>query len=474
MTKGPKRLAEEVVYINTQNDSKYFIPFTRGSKKRLRINTNKTLESLKEILDIDDIKVSDNFLIKANNSLDKLMLSSKSDKEKESINELKNNLVSKAVDNQFYEDDFFTPNKELTELSKRKIDFTPGSTTSPTVKDLEEELEAKIKSHLTTLEPQVEDGLFGLLENYRTAFDTIGYPEKERITISNYAKGLTKDEAVKLLTSINSSKSVIDTAILTGTASVPLPLPPQATPQATPALADPLAAVPAAVQQPTPAQPTAAPLATQQEPQQTATQQEPQTATQLPFIKRYHPESLLIYFGNSSYPAFDKTLESSVMSLKTSVVKMMDDIINNFSTKIFVYERLSDTLEEFNELIQLQFKYKNIKVSTGSATGTVKLADLVKLDRDANSSSQTNSSVKIINPQPVSDIRTNVMTSDEDQFIRNYDNYLTRKNLNMNYSPMRIIPEQKITGYDPRNIGIIKGNNLESIKSLKIDRVRRI
>jgi hypothetical protein len=73
---------------------------------------------------------------------------------------------------------------------------------------------------------------------------------------------------------------------------------------------------------------------------------------------KYHPNSILFYFGNIERPDWDTELENNVFSAEMSkefIIKSMEGIIEEYGSKIYVYERKSDTREEFHELIQLQF-----------------------------------------------------------------------------------------------------------------------
>jgi len=193
----------------------------------------------------------------------------------------------------------------------------------------------------------------------------------------------------------------------------------------------------------------------------------------LPFKQRYHPNSLLLFFNSSTYPEWDLVLEANVLKMEVSkeeIVSIMEDIITTYGTKIFVKKRKSDTREELNELIQLQFcVMRNLQMGSRAKTATVKLSDLVKIDQLANGPNggtlPTGPGPMQVNPiNPVGPTPTNGGTPisasrEEDAFIKNYDAYWTRRNLNLNYSQNRIEPKQVITGGDPRNIGLIPGNN---------------
>jgi len=166
----------------------------------------------------------------------------------------------------------------------------------------------------------------------------------------------------------------------------------------------------------------------------------------LPYLKRYHTNSIQLYFNNSSYPSWDKTLEQNVMSMEISEaerIEIMEDIIAEYGKKIFIKARKSSTKEELNELIQLQFcVMRNLQLGPRSQTANVKLADLQKLQILANKPQQDQNPQQQ-NPQqniqeapkpqiiePLSEVNSaQVQTFNEAKFIDDYSKMQMQKNL---------------------------------------------
>ena len=124
-----------------------------------------------------------------------------------------------------------------------------------------------------------------------------------------------------------------------------------------------------------------------------------QLVTEQPFtmeigsgVKRYHPNSLLCYFGSATSPDWDNELVESVKAMDLTdadVVWFSDTIVSEYGKKIFVKKRLSGTKEELNELMQLQFcVMRNLNKGSRSRTANVKLSDLAKLKEAATASKQ--------------------------------------------------------------------------------------
>jgi glutaredoxin-related protein len=75
---------------------------------------------------------------------------------------------------------------------------------------------------------------------------------------------------------------------------------------------------------------------------------------------KYHLDSILFYFGSTTRPDWDQELEVNVFKAKLKkdeIIKFSDSVIANYGSIFFVYKRKSDTIQEFHELIQLQFCY---------------------------------------------------------------------------------------------------------------------
>ncbi|KAH9259025.1 hypothetical protein BASA81_002645 [Batrachochytrium salamandrivorans] len=109
-------------------------------------------------------------------------------------------------------------------------------------------------------------------------------------------------------------------------------------------------------------------------------------------VRRYHPESLMMYFGSISNPDWDTELVESIKSLditKEQIEWYSNTVVAKYGQKIFVKERKSSSREEMNELIQLQFcAMRNLNKGTRHKTANVKLSDLEKIKQAARASQQ--------------------------------------------------------------------------------------
>ena len=109
----------------------------------------------------------------------------------------------------------------------------------------------------------------------------------------------------------------------------------------------------------------------------------------------YHDFSMKLYSGS-----VDQNIASVVNSQKMSseeIITMMDTIIKNFGSKIFVFNRKSDTKKELIELITLQFRYKNIH--PGSVN--LKLSDLMQFGSRLNTLANGNDQMQSDQGNPV-------------------------------------------------------------------------
>ena len=95
---------------------------------------------------------------------------------------------------------------------------------------------------------------------------------------------------------------------------------------------------------------------------------------------KYHKNSILFYFGSIENPDWDLELEKNVYSAKMTkeeIVEGIDAIIMNYGSTLFVYGRESESLDEFHELIQLQFCYiRNLQRGTRSKQAMVPISSL--------------------------------------------------------------------------------------------------
>jgi hypothetical protein len=74
---------------------------------------------------------------------------------------------------------------------------------------------------------------------------------------------------------------------------------------------------------------------------------------------KYHLDSILFYFGSTTRPDWDPELENNVFSSglnKEEIVRNSRAVLEGFGPKLFIFALKTDgKLEEFHELIQLQF-----------------------------------------------------------------------------------------------------------------------
>lgn len=98
---------------------------------------------------------------------------------------------------------------------------------------------------------------------------------------------------------------------------------------------------------------------------------------------KYHLYSIFLFFGDKELPEWDYELENNIFSSGISeedAVMFMDDIIEEFGKKIFVKKRMSKSLDELNELTQLEFCWqRNLARSGRSKNALIKVEDLINL-----------------------------------------------------------------------------------------------
>jgi hypothetical protein len=365
------------------------------------------------------------------------------------------------------------------------------------LKNFFEEQELKATTELTPIYNESEDqSLIGLIDDFTDAFINYGYTDEMSDRIINELEGTSLDEIKRVFEIIKKNPNKIVPFEILFNRNLPLgitkPMELPLLDKPIPLLDKPIPILDMSVPEPSQSEPieqgVSGPIPSDpitvsgneatteniepQEPQEPIPMPKNVMGSSsgniiLPFVKRYHEISILLYFGDSSYPKWDLKLESNILKMEISkqkIIMMMEDIIKNYGSKIFVSSRLSSSREELNELVQLQFKYKSIKVQSSVQMANVKLSDLVKIDSIANNPMNPSGNNLVVNPiKPITSVSPQtepiVMTKSEDEFIRNYDAYLTQRNLNLNYSRTRQEPKEEINGGDPRNIGLIKGNN---------------
>lgn len=157
----------------------------------------------------------------------------------------------------------------------------------------------------------------------------------------------------------------------------------------------------------------------------------------VPFKDRYHPVTLEIFFKNASNPSWDKALEARINNLKIDElvrISMMNGIIEEFGKQIYVTERKGSTLEELNELIQMQYFVE--KLAQSDIVG-VKLSQLIKIDKIANGADVTGTSSTVV-PNAITPLPSNSesgpgsennQTKETRDFNRYYDRLRTIQGL---------------------------------------------
>lgn len=98
---------------------------------------------------------------------------------------------------------------------------------------------------------------------------------------------------------------------------------------------------------------------------------------------KYHLYSIFLFFGDKELPEWDYELENNIFSSGISeedAVTFMDDIVEEFGKKIFVKKRMSKSLDELNELTQLEFCWqRNLARGRRSKNALIKVEDIINL-----------------------------------------------------------------------------------------------
>ncbi len=123
---------------------------------------------------------------------------------------------------------------------------------------------------------------------------------------------------------------------------------------------------------------------------------------------KYHLFPIKYYLGNDKNPLWDFELLNNVFDItmpmtKEEIIYGSDTIIKTYGSQLLIQKRLSDTLDEFHELIQLQFcVLRNLNRGTRTATATVPISSLAKFYNKLNGSNNST-------PQP--------MTQETDPYV---------------------------------------------------------
>ena len=105
---------------------------------------------------------------------------------------------------------------------------------------------------------------------------------------------------------------------------------------------------------------------------------EMQTNKEIPAV--YHVPSVTLFLGNP--PQWDPELYKNIMNLELSkeqIAKMMASVIQEYGQKIFVYAAKTQSKEELNELVQLQFcVMRNLHRGARAKTAEIPISSLVE------------------------------------------------------------------------------------------------
>ena len=94
----------------------------------------------------------------------------------------------------------------------------------------------------------------------------------------------------------------------------------------------------------------------------------------------YHKNSVSLYFGSKTDVKWDPILQHSVFSsgmTKEEIVFSSRCIVDQYGCDLFITSVKSDTIEEFHELVQLQFKLKGVMSGPVGKNAMVPISSLV-------------------------------------------------------------------------------------------------
>lgn len=105
-----------------------------------------------------------------------------------------------------------------------------------------------------------------------------------------------------------------------------------------------------------------------------------------PHEPKYHKTTVKLYLG--SPPEFDRELEANVYSSgmsESEIIRSIDSIIKEHGNDLFVYKRLSSSIDEFHELVQCQFCIlRNLQRGTRSKIAMVPIKELISFANKIN------------------------------------------------------------------------------------------
>jgi hypothetical protein len=108
---------------------------------------------------------------------------------------------------------------------------------------------------------------------------------------------------------------------------------------------------------------------------------------------KYYKMSVLFYFGSINRPEWDTELEKNVFDSKMSkqdIISFSDSIIFKHGKDIFVSKRANDSIEQFHELIQLQFCIlRNLARGIRTKSALVPISSLMAFSSKLNGNRST-------------------------------------------------------------------------------------
>jgi hypothetical protein len=154
---------------------------------------------------------------------------------------------------------------------------------------------------------------------------------------------------------------------------------------------------------------------------------------------KYHLNSILFYFGSTTKPDWDLELEANVYNnaklKKEEIIKFSDSVIANYGSILFVYIRKSDTIQEFHELIQLQFCYlRNLARGTRTKMAMVPISSLTNFANKLNGGS-TNDQLRNDFVEPLDSVSQAGDNNVQDTVISNPQNTQTIQSTQVQIAP---------------------------------------
>jgi hypothetical protein len=107
-------------------------------------------------------------------------------------------------------------------------------------------------------------------------------------------------------------------------------------------------------------------------------------------VVKYCKIQIAMYFGSVEDPQWDTELKSSIYANIPSVeerILAMDSIINTYKPQLFIEKRKTDSVDEFHELMQLQFcLLRNLQRGSRTKSAMVPISSLISFAQKLNPS----------------------------------------------------------------------------------------